>query len=49
MAADGLTNRDAAGAADWEAKCRQLTEWLADEEERALVLRLLALTIDSSS
>lgn len=52
MAACGMAvayraHRDAAGAADWEAKCWQLTEWLADEEERALVLRLLALTIDS--
>jgi hypothetical protein len=53
MAACGMAvayraNRDAAGAAEWEAKCRQLTEWLADEGERALVIRLLTLTIDSS-
>jgi len=47
MAVAHRSNREGAGAADWEAKCRQLTEWLADEEDRALVLRLLTLTIDS--
>jgi hypothetical protein len=46
MAVAYRSNRDAAGAGEWEAKCRQLTEWLTDEEDTALVHRLLGLTID---
>jgi hypothetical protein len=49
MAVAYRANRDPAGAADWEAKCRQLTEWLTDEQDIALTHRLLNLAIEGQS